>query len=96
MERYCTFNFYLSLINKINTNDTNTDSSTTTSLMFKLSSLFENSVTKVGGAETSKFGHIPQFGDFRSNMNQFRKNALKSKLNYVIIAQRSVSEQGIK
>ena len=52
---------------------------TTTSLMFKLSSLFENSVTKVGGAETSKFGPIPQFGDFRSNMNQFRNNALKSK-----------------
>ena len=36
-----------------------------TSLMFKLSSLVENSATKVGVAETSKFGSIPQFDDFR-------------------------------
>ena len=35
--------------------------------MFKLSRLFENSVTKVGGTETSIFGPIPQSGDFRSN-----------------------------
>ena len=35
--------------------------------MFKLSSLFENWVAKVGGAETSEFGAIPQFGDFPSN-----------------------------
>ena len=39
-----------------------------TSLMFNLSSLFENSVTKVGGAETSKYGPIPQFGDFRGRV----------------------------
>ena len=37
--------------------------------MFKLSNLFENSVTKVGGAQTSKFGPIPQFGDFRSKFS---------------------------
>ena len=36
--------------------------------MFKLSSLIENSVTKVGGAEISKFRPIPQFGDFRSTV----------------------------
>ena len=62
-------NSHLSIINKINTHSTNTDfvyDYAATSLMFKLSSLFENSVTKVGGAETSKFGPIPQFGDFRS------------------------------
>ena len=29
MERYCTLNSYLSIINKINTHETNTDSSTT-------------------------------------------------------------------
>ena len=63
-ERYCTLDSYLSIINKINTHETNTDSSTAKSSMFKLSSLFENSVTKVGGAETSKFRPIPQFGDF--------------------------------
>ena len=28
--------------------------------------MFENPVTKVGGEETSKFGTISQFGDFRS------------------------------
>ena len=48
-----------------------------TSLMFKLSSLFENSVTKVGGAETSKFGPIPQFGDFRSKMLLFPNLVLR-------------------
>ena len=32
MERYCTLNSYLSIINKINTHKTNTDSSTTTRL----------------------------------------------------------------
>ena len=48
-----------------------------TSLMFKLSSLFENSVTKVGGAETSKFGPIPLFGDFRSKMLLFPNLVLR-------------------
>ena len=51
-------NSYLSIINKINTHETNTDfvyDYAATSLMFKLPSLFENSFTKVGGAETSKF-----------------------------------------
>ena len=48
-----------------------------TSLMFKLSSLFENSVTKVGGAETSKFGPIPQFGDFRIKMLLFPNLVLR-------------------
>ena len=69
MERYCTLNSYLSIINKINTHETNTDfvyDYAATSLMFKLSNLFENLVPKVGGAETSKFGPIPQFGDFRT------------------------------
>ena len=51
----------------INTHGRNTDSPTTsdTSLIFKLLSMFENSITKVGGPEISKFGSIPQFGDFR-------------------------------
>ena len=40
-----------------------------TSLMFKLSSLFENSVTKVGGTERLKFGRIPQSGDFRGKFS---------------------------
>ena len=40
--------------------------------MFKLSNFFENSVAKVGGAETSKFGPIPQFGDFRSKLSVLR------------------------
>ena len=34
--------------------------------------MFENSVTKAGGAETSKFGPIPQFGDFHGKyINDF-------------------------
>ena len=54
---------YLSIINKINAHETNTN---TNSNDCAATSLFGNSVTKVGGAETSKFGPIPQFGDFRS------------------------------
>ena len=45
----CTLNTYLSIINKSNMHDTNIDWPTTTaaSLIFKLSSMFENSVTNV-------------------------------------------------
>ena len=37
-----------------------------TSLIFNLSDMLENSVTKVGSAETWKFGPIELFGDFRT------------------------------
>ena len=59
MERFCTLNSYLSIINKINTRETNT----------RHLKIYEAFFMKVGGAETSKFGLIPQFGDFRSKFS---------------------------
>ena len=64
--------------------------------MFKLSSLFENSVTKVGGAETSKFGHMPSSVIFVVIWTNSETMPWNQCVNYDIIAQRSVSEQGIK
>ena len=49
------------------THETNTDSSTTTAtnLIFNLSSMFESSDTKLGGATRLKVGSIPQFAVYR-------------------------------
>ena len=55
MKRYCTLNSYLSIINKINTHETNSDSSNdyaATSLMFKLSSLFGFQLRKWVGQQS--------------------------------------------
>ena len=45
--------------------------------MFKLSGTLENSVTKVGGAETWKFGVIELFGDFRSRSLASTANCIR-------------------
>ena len=91
--KHCIFKVdsYPSIIIKTNTHETNTDSPTTTatSLMFKLSSMFENSVTKVGGAETSKFWSIPQSDGCRSNR---RDSKLGLCLNTVLVLYKQRSE----
>ena len=72
MERYCTLNSYLSI--KINTHETNTDSSMATSLMFKLSSLFEFQLRNWVEQRHRNSGPFPQFGDFRSMLKSILSN----------------------
>ena len=45
--------------------------------MFNLSGMLENSVTKVGGAETWKFGPINLFGDFRTRSLASTPNCIR-------------------